>query len=291
MPVFSRSDGELVTRLAPVRTIMPYLMKGRNESLVFLEQTFDVSRTLPWLAAWNAKRPADQHTSLFDLFLWACARALHARPGLNRFVSGGRIYQRKDVSITFVAKREMRDDSPFVTLKHEFPEGEALADMVKRVRRSVVEGRAGHERPADKETALITRLPGFLIRLIVWLARWLDRHNLLPAALVRNDPMYASLFVANIGSVGLDAPFHHLYEYGTITLFGVMGRIKKTPMLNEQGHYEARDGLVVRWTFDERVNDGLYCAGALKLAQDAIEDPGKMIRFAETSEPPANTTG
>ena len=44
---------------------------------------------------------------------------------------------------------------------------------------------------------------GFVVRAAVWLMRWLDSVNLLPSALTRNDPLYASLFVANLGSIGL----------------------------------------------------------------------------------------
>ena len=42
----------------------------------------------------------------------------------------------------------------------------------------------------------------------------------------KRDPLYASAFVANMGSLGLDAPFHHLYEYGGISIFAGFGGVK-----------------------------------------------------------------
>ena len=32
-------------------------------------------------------------------------------------------------------------------------------------------------------------------------------------------PFYSSLFISHLGSIGADAPFHHLYEFGTTSVF------------------------------------------------------------------------
>ena len=37
MPLFRRPDGDLVRDLPPVRAIVPYLMRRRNESAVYHE--------------------------------------------------------------------------------------------------------------------------------------------------------------------------------------------------------------------------------------------------------------
>src|SRR5262245_60148888 len=121
MPLFSRPDGTLVQGESPIRRIMPYLMRGRNESIVLHRARYDLSRTWPWLTQYNATQK--RKATLFHLFLFACARALHERPGLNRFISGGRIYQRKGVQLSFAAKKAFVDDGPIVTIKLAFPEG------------------------------------------------------------------------------------------------------------------------------------------------------------------------
>lgn len=275
--LFGRPDGTLLKNEAPVRAIMPYLMRGRNESIVFSETLFDVSKTLPWLKTFNKRRsPAEQGT-IFHLFLWACARTLHERGGLNRFVSGGRLYRRNDVAISFAAKQEMRDGAPFVTVKVGFPPSEEFADCVARLRTRIAEGRGGPPRAVDKEVNLVTKLPGPLIKFGVALISILDNANLMPASMIRDDPMHASLFAANIGSVGLDAVFHHLYEYGNVSLFAVMGRVEKAVFVGADEKPAVRDGLKVRWSFDERINDGLYCANSLKLVQSVVEDPAQFI--------------
>jgi hypothetical protein len=274
MPMFSRPDGVLCRGVPPVRGIMPYLMKGRNESAVYQEATYQIGRARLWLKAYN--RTHRQRATLFHLFIFACARALQERAGMNRFVSGGRIYEHRDVSISFAAKKEMADDSPILTVKLSFPRGEPFESAVSRIVAAVEDGRAGPGRAVDKEVALVMALPGPLVRFLVWLARFLDRFNLLPWFMIKNDPMYASLFVANLGSVGLADAYHHLYEYGTVSTFGVMSFPRRTAFV-EEGKVVVKEGLPVRWTFDERINDGFYAAGSLRIAQEILEDPERHL--------------
>src|SRR4051812_3562219 len=178
MPLFSRADGTLVPGLSPVRYIMPFLMRGRNESAVLHEARFDLSRTHAWLARWSAAH--ERKATLFHLILWAVARTLHARPGLNRFVSGGRLYQRRGVFLSFAAKAAFDDEAPIVTIKVEFPAEDTFAACVERVARAVDgsrtpgagDGAAGagvaivkrKTSTVDKELALAMMLPAFMLR-------------------------------------------------------------------------------------------------------------------------------
>ena len=278
MPLFSRPDGTLVPGLSPVRYIMPFLMRGRNESAVLHETRYDLSRTHAWLRRWNETHA--RKATLFHLVLFAVARALHERPGLNRFVSGGRIYQRSGVFLSFAAKAAFADDAPIVTVKLEFPKDDTFEACVERVA-GAVEGarrpRAGKGSTVDKELALAMAIPGFLLRGVMALLRWLDRVNLMPAGMIASDPMYASVFLANLGSLGIDDTFHHLYEYGTVSVFGAIGRAEKAVMVGEGGAPEVRDAVKICWSFDERINDGFYCASSLKRVQEVVEDPAAAI--------------
>lgn len=277
MPLFRRSDGDLIRDLPLVRRIMPYLMRGRNESVVYHDALYLISPARAWLEAFNAARPGAPPATLFHLFLWSCARALHERPGLNRFVSGGRVYQRRGVFLSFAAKRAFRDDAPIATCKVEFPRSEGFAACVARLSGSITEGRSDKERPVDKELKLTFLLPSFLIGLGVRLLMWLDRHNLMPAAMIGPDPMFASLFAANLGSVGIDDVTHHLYEYGSVSLFGAMGKAAPQIVVGDDGQPAVRDAVKVRWSFDERINDGFYCAASLGLVREAMENPAKVL--------------
>ena len=285
MPLFSRSDGTLVPGLSPVRYIMPFLMRGRNESAVLHETRYDLSRTHAWLRRWNETHA--RKATLFHLILFAVARALHERPGLNRFVSGGRIYQRNGVFLSFAAKAAFADDAPIVTIKLAFPADDTFEACVERVAGAVGGARGpseGKKRSSvDQELALAMAIPGFMLRGVMALLRWLDRVNLMPAGMIASDPMYASVFLANLGSLGIDDTFHHLYEYGTVSVFGAVGRAEKAVLVGASGTPEVRDALKICWSFDERINDGFYCASSLKRVREIVEDPARAIGDAVAS--------
>lgn len=291
MPLFRRSDGDLITDESPMRGIMPYVMRGRNECLILHEATYEIAKTRAFLRAWNHQHGNDQPATMFQLFLWLAAQGLSERLGLNRFVSGGRLYQRKGIQLSFAAKKDFDDAAPIISVKLDFWKDEPFGDCCKRIASSIVDGRSGPGRSIDKEIELLMKLPGPLLSLVVAVGRWLDRFNLMPRQMIENDPLYTSLFVANLGSVGLDRTFHHLYEQGTCAMFATLGTPKKGIVVGRSGQPEVRDVLDVRWSLDERVNDGYYCARSLALFKKMFEDPEPYVRAVSrgqsaASEPP-----
>lgn len=273
MPLFSRPDGDLVRDEAPVRRIMPYLMRGRNESCVYHESVYGIVATRAWLKAYNrAHRP---RATLFHLVAYASAVALAARPRLNRFVSGGRLYQRRGVFLSFVAKVGFTEDASSATVKLPSLPGDSFQDFSTRISSQVDEARHV-DRAVDREVALVMRLPGPMVRLFVGFARCLDHWNLFPAFMIRDDPMYASLFLANLGSVGLSDAFHHLYEYGNVSIFGAVSAPRRAVFPGREGVL-VQEALSVRWTFDERIDDGFSSARSLGIVQKILEDPGRWL--------------
>jgi len=268
-----RRDGSLA-RVAPYRRIMPFLMRGRNEAIVLFEQHLDMSRAQPWLVAWNARNGA--HATAFHLVLHALACALHDRPHLNRFVAGRRIYDRHGVFITFAAKKAMHDDAPLATVKRAFGPRESFAEMVAALTADIQVAKSNAISKVDKELAVFLRLPQLLLAASVALLRWLDDHGLAPRALIGDDPMYTSAFVANLGSLGIDAAYHHLFEYGNCPLFCTVGRVMAIPMVVD-GAVEIRPSLQLRYSYDERIEDGFYAASALAKMRSWIEDPGAWL--------------
>ena len=280
MPLFGRSDGDVIRGLSPERRIMPYLMRGRNESCVYHEQNHDIGKARRWLRDYNRASPP-QPATMFHLFLWVCGQGLLLYPHLNRFVSAGRLYQRRGSHVSFAAKKEFSLAAPLVTVKKSFERNEPFAQSVKSMTGMIGEGRSGKKRQVDTELRLALLLPGLILRFLLWILRGLDRINLMPGSMIRSDPMYASLFVANLGSVGLDNTFHHLYEYGTISVFAALGTQKKGMVIGRDGTAEVRDVMQVRWTLDERVIDGFYAGEALRYVQRAMEDPERYLGKAE----------
>lgn len=276
MPLFRRPDGVPATDVAPYRRIMPFIMRGRNESAVYFEQRLDLTKTQPFLERWNAAHP-DRKITVFHVFLWAIVQAIGERPRLNRFVSGGRIYQRDGIWVSFSAKKKLADDAPLVVIKRRFEPATSFAAMVDAMYADLAKGRSDEKSHVDRELALFLKLPGPLLALGVSILQRLDAWNLLPGSFIHPDPMYASLFIANLGSIKLDAPFHHLYEYGNIPVFAVLGAAHPEPVATADGRVETRPVCLVRYTYDERIEDGLYCVKALDLVKQIVESPDGRV--------------
>jgi len=260
----------------PVRRIMPFLMPTKNGAFVLFEQQIDAAPVHRFLAARNAGRTDATAITLFHLVLRAIGLALVEFPRLNRFVAGSRIYERRGIWLAFSAKQRLERDAPIFTVKLRFEPEEPLDAMVARIRGLLVEGRSGRESATDREIKTFLRLPAPLLRLGVRVVRRLDAWGLLPASFVDPDPLYASAFVANLGSVGLDAAYHHLYEYGSIPIFATLGRLHRAPVVLSDGSVASREVFTLRYTYDERVEDGFYAARALERLQGYLEAPERL---------------
>lgn len=280
--LFWRHDGTRIRDLDPMRRMMPMLMPTRNEAVVYYEQIIDASAMVAFL---DEPREGPRLTPL-HLVVAALGRTLIARPVLDRFVAGRRLWQRKQPSIAFAAKREFADGAALKTIKLPVVADEALTDTAARIHGAVHAGRTRDDRPVDRELALLGKLPGFLLGPIISLARFLDRWHCLPSALTKDDPLFASVFVANLGSLGIDRAWHHLYEHGTVSLFCAIGGLRPRLVVGADGAPVVKPTLRLRFTLDERVCDGYYAAQSLEILRADLEDPR---RFAAPPPPPSKT--
>ena len=271
-----RPDATLVKELSTMRRFMPYVSPRRNDSVFYMMQEVEVEAALEFLAKKNVDRPPDRPITLFHLFLRSVSQAMYLRPGVNRFVKARQLWQRDGEWLTFSAKKEIKDGSPMLTIKKRFhPTTETLEEMADSIYDKLQFGRSGKKTTSDKEMGLAVRLPGFVIASVMALLGWLDNRGLMPRSMIDGDPLFSSAFLANLGSIDYPAGFHHLWEYGTASIFGVLGKIE--PGAN------GRRKVSVAWTYDERIEDGLYSYHTLEGIRKRMEDPEQLL--TTTGEP------
>lgn len=270
-----RPDGTRVRDLPRLRRIMPFVMPRRSDALVLFEQVLDLTATQAYLARWNAD-PSRPPLTLFHILLTGAARTLHERPRLNRFIAGKRVWQRNAVEISVSVIKTKDDDADLTVVKQTYAPGLGLRASRAVIDAGTANGRAHARTASEKEVDLVTRLPRFVVSLLVALQRFADHRNLLPASLIRNDPLYASLLVTNLGSIGIDAAWHHLYEHGTLGLFVAVGKAAPMAFVTPESALEVRPGVTLRYAFDERVADGFYAARSLDLLRQLVEEPWRL---------------
>ncbi len=267
--MFKRKDGERITDLPSYRQLMPFLMPTRNESVVYYDTYVKAEKLEAYLKSLGDN---PHKITITHCVLKACAMGMKENPKMNRFVCGYRLYQRDKIEISFSMKKEKVSRSPIKVVKMEVIPEESVEILADRIQSRLQVERSDKKTYTDKEIVLVTLLPRFLLRFLVWFLYWLDAHNLLPYGYIKSDPMYASLFIANLGTLGMDAGFHHLYEYGTIPLFGMVGEIRDMPVV-EDGKVCARRLMHIRWSYDERIDDGLTAGIGINSVVRILEDP------------------
>ncbi|MCJ7630993.1 2-oxo acid dehydrogenase subunit E2 [Candidatus Bathyarchaeota archaeon] len=275
MPLRWRPDGDYVRDLSRIRRIMPFIMRKRNESTVFFEQKLDATKTLFFLN--DFRDHTGLRATMLHLLIYASAHMIKDRPRMNRFVAGGRIFQRRGIWISFSAKKRKTEDAPIVLVKREVDPSWSFEELVQQIEGGISEGRSDKPSTTDTELSLIFKLPNLLVRWLVWLLMKLDHWGLLPGAYIKKDPLFASIFIVNLGSIDLDAGYHHLYEYGNIPMLIMAGRSKEEVAVGPDGKPEVRSMMTLRYSFDERIEDGLYGARALEIMKKIIENPASYL--------------
>ena len=275
MPFRWRPDADLVRSLPSSRRIIPFLMRRRNEAVVYLEQKVPMAEADSFLRAF--RRETGRRATRLSLIVWAAAQAIHLRPRLNRFVAGNRLFARRGIWVSLTAKPANDDDHPPVVVKLRIDPDWPLERVTELLDGALACARAGSVPALDRLLSQLLRLPPPAVLLLVRLQELLDRLGLLPGAFYEHNPLYGSLFIANLGSIGLDAGYHHLFHYGNIPIFIVVGRVRHEPVVTVRREVVVRRMLTLRYTIDERIEDGLYYARALELFHDRLEHPGRFI--------------
>jgi len=254
-------DTDITSQVPGFRRMLAHVTPSRVHAQVNYTQTLDITKTL----AWMAEQP--EKVTLLHVFAAAAGRLFHQRERLNRYVTGTRFFQRDGVRISLSAKKSMKDGAPLVVIPLEVDAEVTPSTVSRQLRERLDPPRRGEVMRQEKENDLLLKIPNFLLGPVIRLALWLDKRHWLPSALVDPDPMFCSLFIANLGSVGLEVAHHHLFEWGNCPFFAVIGRIHE---------HEGRAEVQVGWTFDERVEDGMACALALQDLQALVEDPSRF---------------
>lgn len=244
---------------------MPYLMPGRNESAVYLRVAARLEKAEDYIRERNlaAKEGASpRRLSLFSVVLAAAARTLHEKPELNRFVRRRVLYQRDGVSMTFFVRKGPHDVERAVKLS--VGRDQRLSAISDEVHGAMEAAKGSTLSPDEDEMRIFHSIPGGKA-IATGLFRALDALNIAPRGMLKADPLYTSAFVANLGSIGLDAPYHHLYEWGTGGIFIAIGRAFR----DERG--DKRLDMAI--TLDERVSSAISYARAVSAFRHYVENP------------------
>ena len=274
-----RRDGRFLRDEDPMHLFMPYLLPNRADNEAVLTETIDLTALLQYINDKNSGNPDFKYT-MFHGLCAALGKTIAQRPKMNRFIQGRRLYERKGISLSFVVKKQLNDDSREALAIVSF-DGQSQRTSMEQIYeqvRHIVQGvrQADQTDGATDVMAVLTKLPRPLLRLVVAGLHFLDYYGWMPKSLSDVDPYYRTVFISNLGSIKLSADYHHLTNYGTNSFFVVVGEMHKRPFFAPDGSYSMRDAVELGLTIDERIADGAYFSGSLRLLRYLLANPALL---------------
>jgi len=182
-------------------------------------------------------------------------------------------------------KRSLQDEAEETTVKFAFKGNENIFDVAEIINRGIAESQKAEDSYAvDKLAGMIMAMPLFVKKILIGFLKSLDQFNLLPKSIIEVSPFHTSLFFTYLKSIKLDYIYHHLYDFGTTSIFVALGKVKKMPVV-ENDKVVIKNCCEIGYTIDERICDGLYLANSLKLVRKYLENPSLLeTRLEEVPE-------
>jgi hypothetical protein len=267
-----RYDGRLIRTADPFFKIIPYIMKSRTDAQVFFEETLDLSNIEAFIR--EKRRAGIKNISFLHIVIAALVRTISQKPGINRFVAGQKIYARNEILVSLAVKKEMTEESPETTLKMKFDPTDTIDIVVDRVRQAIEENKNSEvKNNTDKTAKIITMCPGLIIKFLIWFLSLLDYYGIMPKALNEVSPFHTSVFITDLGSLGIQPVFHHIYNFGTTSVFIAFGIKRKEKVIDNDNNIVDKRFINLRIVGDERIVDGYYYASAFKMFKKLMMHP------------------
>ena len=134
----------------------------------------------------------------------------------------------------------------------------------------------------DKTAGILALLPGPVYVIAVRLLELLDYWGLLPGFLLEVSPFHGSVFFTSMGSLGIPAILHHLYNFGNMPVFVAFGKKYRRTELNRDGTITTKKYVDMGFTLDERICDGFFYDSVLKYLKRIFNDPSRLDVPPET---------
>ena len=268
-----RIDGRRIRTEPAMNQVSPYIMVTRNTSANLFSESFEITNVERYVR--RKRKEGLTNFGLMHVMLAAYCRGLCRYPRLNRFIAGQKIYSRgKDVQFCLTIKKELTADSPETVIKVHLRPEDTAEDVYRKINAEVENGKnTPLDSGMDNTAALLTLIPGVLLKFVVWLLKLLDYFGLLPKFLLEVSPFHGSVFFTSMGSLGIPPIYHHLYDFGNLPVFGSFGCKRRALEIQEDGTVVQKKYVDVKFTMDERIVDGYYYAAFFKHYRNLLRHP------------------
>ena len=274
-----RRDARKIKMPAMMR-LLTYLT-DRQDADVYMNKKIDVTDLVKYM---KEKKKDNPDITYFHAFSIAISKVIYNRPKLNRYIINHKCYERNDVILTFTAKVDFSDEAKEVMSLIKVDEHDNINTLSDKIKEKVDGFRKSKKQNStDDSLDILDKLPSWMLKFFVApVAKFMDRHDLLPKSL-NNDLIYNStVILSNLGSIKCGAIYHHLTNFGTNGILVTIGDIHKEQMVMPNGKVEIRDVVEFGINLDERIADGVYFSKAINLLDYIFKNPKTLEDDANT---------
>lgn len=265
-----RSDGRKLKNIPTFFRIIPQVMRTRSDSQVYYDYDMPIKEMDEYI---NRKAAEGIKISYMNIVYAALVRLIALRPRLNRFVMNGRTFARNEIYISLAIKKSLSDDGQETTIKLPFNGSENIFEIKEKLDSMISENKEIVKvNETDALATALSLIPNFILKMAISIIMFLDKHGILPRFIIKASPFHTSAFLTNVASLGIDAIYHHLYDFGTTGLFLAMGKKKKSYIYDDENFKEEKC-ISLAFVCDERICDGYYFASSVKMFNRYLKKP------------------
>ena len=273
-----RKDGKRVKDADPMYTIVPYIMNRRYDAMNMINLDIPVD---PIRAYIRQKRSEGRYVSHLSIIIASYLRTIAHYPLLNRFIVNCKIYARNDIDCAMVVLKDGDGDMEGTMSKVRLEKEDTIFSVNNKMDSYIEKNReVKNKNSTDKMIKSLLSFPG-LARFGVGLFKLLDKYGMLPRKVIDLSPFHTSFTISNLASLRTNYIYHHIYEFGTTSVFIAMGNLREVPV-------KTKDGVVFKTciplgvVMDERICSGHYFADAFKCMKGYLENPSLLEKtFSE----------
>ena len=270
-----RYDGWRVRKVDALFSLVPFVLSKRTASEVFFEVKVPIDIIEEFIRNHKEEIP---NLSIMQVVMASLVRLFSQRPHLNRFIVWNKIFARNHLCFSIAIKRSMSDEGEETVIKTYYLPTDTLFDVVRKTTLELENNQqVGQKNSSEAISKMMGYFPDFLVRIVFFLVKQLDSVGLMPKFFFEASPFHTSLFIANIGSIGIESIYHHLYEFGTCSVFAAMGKKSKENIVEKDGSMKQEKSIMLKFVLDERICDGFYFASSMRMFEKILSDPAALL--------------
>ena len=187
-----RKDGVLLRDLDGMHFITPLIYPNRCDNEAYIRETIDLTNMNAYLKKKNESETEFPYT-MFHIIVAGLVKTITLRPKMNRFIANKNFYQRNEVSMSFVVKKQFADEAAEALAVIHAKDESNVESIHEDLRHQILDCRDVHKVDSSTDNMdFFNHMPRFLGKFLVWILTRLDIHGWIPESIIETDPYYTT---------------------------------------------------------------------------------------------------